>query len=71
MPAARPADAKAASHVGEAALRDSDELAYMVKRTIGSSKFAFMQGDKVRLFGDYIECDGIFYSNLRFTNWLY
>lgn len=34
---------------------------------IGCSKFAFLQGDDVRLYGDFIKQeDGCYYSNLRF-----
>lgn len=44
----------------------SEELGIEVDNIIGYSKFAFLQGDKVRLFGDYIFHDGCYYSNLRF-----
>ena len=45
---------------------DSDELAYAVHQVIGSSKFAFLQGDTVRLFGEYQQWHGSWFSNLRF-----
>lgn len=45
---------------------DSYQLEFVVQRIIGGSKFAFMQGDKVKLFGDYVSYDDCYYSNLRF-----
>lgn len=48
----------------------SRELADIVGDIIGSSKFAFMQGRDVRLFGHFEEMDGCFYSNLRFTYYI-
>lgn len=44
----------------------SEELSMEVDNIIGYSKFAFMQGDKVRLFGDYILYGDYYFSNLRF-----
>lgn len=44
----------------------SEELGMEVDNIIGYSKFAFMQDDKVRLFGDYILHGDCYYSNLRF-----
>lgn len=44
----------------------SEELAMQVHNIIGYSKFAFMQGNSVRLFGSFILRDGLFFSNLRF-----
>lgn len=46
---------------------DSVMLDRQVKHIIGGSKFAFMQGDKVRLFGNFIHWHGYFVSNLRFV----
>lgn len=37
----------------------------MQVRANSGSKFAFMQGDDVRLFGDFIMRDGLYFSNLR------
>ena len=38
-----------------------------VNRVIGYSKFAFLQGDELKLYGDFIkQDDGCYYSNLRF-----
>ena len=48
----------------------SPEVEKMVYNLIESSKFAFMQGDDVRLFGHYEEMDGCYYSNLRFTYYI-
>lgn len=45
---------------------NSDEMRYAVKSIIGYSKFAFLHGDNVRLFGQYetwLDCK---FSNLRF-----
>ena len=47
-----------------------DEMANILNGANGS-KFAFMQGDKVRLFGNFIEHNGLYYSNLRFLYRLY
>lgn len=45
----------------------SDGMDVAVAKVIGYSKFAFMQGDDVRLYGDFITGDdGCHYSNLRF-----
>ena len=46
---------------------DSVMLAKQVQRIIGSSKFAFMQGDNVRLFGNFIHWHDYYVSNLRFV----
>lgn len=48
----------------------SDDLSYAVKSVIGNSKFAFLQGDDVKLFGDYQRWCGWWFSNLRFRWWL-
>ncbi len=45
----------------------SDGMDLAVAKVIGYSKFAFLQGDDVRLYGDFIKSDdGCYYSNLRF-----
>ena len=45
----------------------SEGMDVAVAKVIGYSKFAFMQGDDVRLYGDFITGDdGCYYSNLRF-----
>jgi hypothetical protein len=44
----------------------SDDLRYAVKSIIGCSKFAFLQGDDVKLFGEYQRWLGCWFSNLRF-----
>ena len=49
----------------------SDGLRYAVKQIIGSSRFAFMQGDDVMLWGKYEKWMGCWFSNLRFTYRLY
>ena len=48
----------------------SDDLRYAVKSVIGYSKFAFLQGDNVKLFGDYVHWLGCWFSNLRFRWWV-
>lgn len=45
----------------------SKEMDKAVNCIIGYSKFAFMQSDDVRMYGDFIkQDDGCYYSNLRF-----
>ncbi len=45
----------------------SSQLAQMAYRLIGGSRFAFMQGSDVRLFGNFEQMGGCYYSNLRFV----
>lgn len=49
----------------------SKELDRAVKRIIGYSKFAFMQDDHVRLYGDFQKWQDCYFSNLRFLHRLY
>ena len=45
---------------------DSPDFAKAVCQVIGNSRFAFMQGRDVRLFGQWLEStDGLFFSNGR------
>ena len=44
----------------------SNELKEDIYHNIGSSRFAFMQGEEVRLYGDFRKIDRCFYSNTRF-----
>lgn len=45
----------------------SEQMDNAVNRVIGYSKFAFLKGDDVKLYGDFIkQDDGCYYSNLRF-----
>ena len=47
---------------------EMDDAVYSV---IGYSKFAFLQDDKLRLYGDFIkQDDGCYYSNLRFMSYV-
>ena len=39
-----------------------------VDRKRGASRFIFMRGDEVKLFGSWHRLDGVYYSNL---NWCY
>lgn len=48
----------------------SKQLKDAVDRIIGGSKFAFMQGNKVSLFGDFTEYDGCYFSNMRFMYYM-
>lgn len=48
----------------------SQELDRNVRQIIGTSKFAFMCGKDVRLFGDFKKIDGVYYSNLRWRKYL-
>lgn len=45
---------------------DSIEVNDVIAGLIGFSKFAIMQNNNVRLYGDYRKIKGIYYSNLRF-----
>lgn len=46
---------------------DSDDTRYVIAGLLGFSKFAILQGDQVRIFGDFASRgDGCLYSNLRF-----
>lgn len=49
---------------------NSDETAYAVNQIIGYSRFALMQGDDVRLFGNFAQFEGVYYSNGRFIDYL-
>lgn len=49
---------------------NSDETAYAVKQIIGCSRFALMQGAEVRLFGDFRQFEGVYYSNGRFISYM-
>ena len=49
----------------------SEELRCNVRNIIGGSRFAFMQGDRVKLFGQYEQWLGCWFSNLRFRYWYY
>ncbi len=44
----------------------SEELGMEVDNIIGYSKFAFMQSGQVRLFGNFVFRNGLYFSNLRF-----
>lgn len=48
----------------------SQELTRAVEKIIGVSKFAMLQGNRVRTFGHFEKVDGILYSNLHFINYL-
>lgn len=48
----------------------SKELKEMVSYIIGGSRFAFMQGEDIRAFGDFKEYKGLYFSNLRFMYYL-
>ncbi|MBP5364867.1 MAG: class II glutamine amidotransferase [Bacteroidales bacterium] len=44
---------------------------YVVKQFLGASRFAFMHGSDVRLFGEYTLADGVYYSNQRWCHYLH
>ena len=44
----------------------SRELKETVSKIIGGSRFAFMQDGDLRVFGDFQEYRGLYFSNLRF-----
>lgn len=48
----------------------SKELEEVVEKYRGGSRFAFMQGDKVSLFGNFVQREGCYFSNLNFTSYL-
>lgn len=50
---------------------DSKQFGDVVSDIIGGSKFAFMQGDDVVLFGEFYPNYGCYFSNLRFKSRLY
>ena len=45
---------------------NSKKVADCANQIRGYSKFALLQGENVRLFGDFINAKGCYYSNLRF-----
>lgn len=47
----------------------SPECDDVVFSLLGYSKFAILQEDNVRLFGDFTQVDGVYYSNLRFMRY--
>lgn len=49
---------------------DSRKLYNAVRKVIGCSRFAFMQGGDVAIFGQYLTFAGCYYSNLRFLSYL-
>ena len=49
----------------------SDNVRYAVRNIIGGSRFAFMQGEDVLLYGQYERWHGCLFSNLRFQWYLY
>ena len=46
----------------------SNEVTNEVNKLIGLSKFALMQGDNVKLFGDFICSNDLYFSNQRFIH---
>lgn len=49
----------------------SDEVRYTIRNIIGGSRFAFLQGEDVLLYGQYEQWHGWLFSNLRFQWHLY
>lgn len=50
---------------------NSLKVSKTIKKIIGFSKFALLNGKKIRIFGDYVEYNHYLCSNLRFTNYLH
>ena len=50
---------------------DSDRTRYVIDQVRAYSRFAFLQGEDIRLFGDYQQIEGCMYSNLRFLYYVY
>lgn len=49
---------------------DSRSVAYSCSRIIGTSKFALLNGSKVRMFGHFEKIEGVYFSNLRWASML-
>ena len=49
----------------------SKELREAVRDMIGGSRFAFMQGEEVVMYGNYYKRFGCYYSNLNFVHLIY
>ena len=49
---------------------DAEETKAAIEAVRESSRFAVMQGEQVRLFGDFYEVDGCSFSNLRFVSYM-
>ena len=49
----------------------SDNVRYAVRNIIGGSRFAFLQGSDVQLYGQYERWNGCLFSNLRFQWYLF
>lgn len=45
---------------------ESEELRKLSESLMGSSKFAFMQGGKAVIIGNYIKRENLYFSNIRF-----
>ena len=51
--------------------RDMTDSETAFQNVIGFSKFAFLQGDRLKMYGDFIkQDDGCYYSNLRFMSYV-
>ena len=50
---------------------NSQEVEYHIEKSIDYSKFAFMNSNKIHLYGDFKKIDGIYYSNTTFLNYYY
>lgn len=49
----------------------SEELKEAVNKIIGNSRFAFMQGEEIVMYGDYHYRFGCYYSNLNFVHLIF
>lgn len=49
----------------------SDETRYTIHQIIGGSRFAFLQGEEVQMFGNFYARMGCYFSNLNFTYYIH
>lgn len=49
---------------------ESEEVKSTIDNIIGYSKFAIMQNGAVRLYGLFTQCQGLYFSNTRFTSYI-
>jgi predicted glutamine amidotransferase len=48
---------------------NSKEVSRVVKQVASYSRFALLQGENVKMFGNFVRYEGCYYSNLRFINY--
>lgn len=50
---------------------NSDEVKYTINQIIGGSRFAFLQGDEVQIYGNFYSRMGCYFSNLNFVHFIF